>query len=253
MLRDWYHALLACDAVVELGALSQLGPAQAFLEDVLDVDGAPVPDTALADTDEPTSEHAAPTVLAAADVTMGVSSEQAMDYLRNAYLALASPVAGMGLLLMKILFLADAHMAVFHNTRLLDEIPQAWCKGPCYPKARNRFNATISSPTVPVCGLEPGVENVLSVYLHRYLRVRADDLVHAIHSTELWQSIPQGCDYDIRFANIQSSYRPLGVLAALLVEDTRTQGRNAVALVSTSRLGKRKLADVSTDVCGGEA
>jgi hypothetical protein len=46
MLRDWYHALLACDTIVELGALSQLGPAQAFLEDVLDVSSA------TADTEE---------------------------------------------------------------------------------------------------------------------------------------------------------------------------------------------------------
>jgi hypothetical protein len=36
-LRDWYHALLACDTIVAPGALPQLGPAQAFLEEMLEV------------------------------------------------------------------------------------------------------------------------------------------------------------------------------------------------------------------------
>lgn len=37
LLQSWHHALLACDAAVEPDALALLGPAQAFLEDVLSV------------------------------------------------------------------------------------------------------------------------------------------------------------------------------------------------------------------------
>jgi hypothetical protein len=71
----------------------------------------------------------------------GESSVAAAEFLLQSYLQnIPSPFmrtsgSHVDLLLVKVAFLADVTILLSTGKRLLDEAPEAWCNGPCYPRA----------------------------------------------------------------------------------------------------------------------
>lgn len=196
-LRLWLDALIACDSYVGDGAFAHIGPVQTMLEIAINT-AMMVPTD---DMDDVCAEGVADDV--SRDPTFGVLSTDAMDYIRGRFLEKSKPVAGLCLLLTKVLFLADAETAARSGKWLLDERAEAWVNGPCYPRARNRFNSIRESVPRPVMDRE--VMEVLDFYLHKYMRVSARDLVEAIHATALWRCVPKGCNHVITLALMDSA------------------------------------------------
>ena len=243
VLLDWYRSLKACDCIVERDALSLLGPAQAFFEDLLDVDfedgdsssggsgcASVECDDPMADAagsvvvddvpDAPTDPQPASAKSLFVDVTRGVSSELVIEFLTYSFLSKHRGLAirNMGLLHQKIIFLVDAQYVDSFGKRLLDECPQAWTYGPCYPRARRRFLALADARAAPTCPpVDEDVRRILVAYLDRYHAVDPMSLVEKLHATELWAAVPKGCNHEISSGEIQASLAPGSRLRELLV------------------------------------
>lgn len=227
LLLWWHAALVACDTVAVGGEFVQLGFVQSLLEgaadkstvavtardrlvdDALEVDdtypfvsGAHV--SALDEGVE--SDSAVPEVAkcGAASSMGGIASVAAAAWLWRTYEALLkaqSPQAQAArhadLLLVKVAFLADVHALVTTGGRLFDEPPEAWRNGPCYPRAYAFLKARASGlpcqcsiEETAADGLPDAARGLLGHYLHRYMHVRAVDLVRALHATAFWKSLP---------------------------------------------------------------
>ena len=258
LVREWYHALLACDSVVRPDALSLLGPAQAFFEDSLGVcDDDDDDDGEESTVEDPMSVRATSSMALAVDiddspdpvpespragsrfdddVTLGLASELVIDYLRFAFITtfVGHPVSKMGLLLQKVAFIVDVHCVAATGRRLVLERPQAWRNGPCYPAARLHFNATIGqAPTCP--SIDVSVRSMLDAYLGRYCRMRPMDLVHLVHGTEFWASVPKGCNHQITSQEIAAAVSGLhNLLVFPVLVDSASTGCTVAAAPGTS-------------------
>lgn len=226
LLQWWHAALVACDAVAVGGEFAHLGFVQSLLEgaatksagaeaardrvadDTLVVDDTPpfVAGAYFSALDEGAeSKSAGPvgTEGGAVISTGGVASVAAAAWLWRAYCEeslkaqFPHPQASrhVDLRLVKVAFLADAHALVSTGARLLDEPPEAWCNGPCYPLAYAYLKARASglpggSEEAAGDGLPDAARSLLGRYLRRYMHVRTVDLVRALHATAFWKSLP---------------------------------------------------------------
>ena len=221
-LRLWCNVIVKCEDFINAGAMVYLTQAQDMLEMIIKhhddlVYGSPQESkTSISDTDDkPCISSSTDTSPPGEDTNAGISSEVAIEYLRNAFIGRHHPIPSLGLLLNKMLFLADFTYVLVNNKRMFDEIPQAWANGPCYAKARLRFIHLIETKQRRRTEMNDEVKKYLDGIFLLHSNTAPDDLVKKIHDSELWKNILKNCNHLITSSDIIKSLSDPVMLALI--------------------------------------
>lgn len=140
---------------------------------------------------------------------------------------------GFGVWCQKLMTIMEMTNLVLGNTPHL-QTAQAWAKGPVFPSARTYLNDTYARKTPPTkpTGLSPLWKELADATIHVHGHLSADELVHLLHDTGMWEERPRirnwplAADY-IRAHVSQTGSRDMTIVApviAAMLARRRTSG-----------------------------